>query len=189
MTREIAVLFARRDSVYKQMLGCDVWDKDRDATHWPGGCSVVAHPPCRAWCRLRMFAKPEIGEKELALFAVEQVRHWGGVLEHPAFSSLWNVAGLPRRLERDCYGGWTLAVPQFWWGHRAAKPTWLYIVGVEPSELPEIPLVLGEPSHVVSTRKRVGHRPHLHKAEREKTPPAFAAFLCEVARRVLPVRR
>lgn len=33
----VAVLFARRDSIYKSMAGCDVFDIDRDARSWKGG--------------------------------------------------------------------------------------------------------------------------------------------------------
>jgi len=42
---------------------------------------------------------------------------------------------------------------------------------------------LNWPTHVVQTRKRVNHRPHLPKAEREHTPLAFALWLCDLARR------
>lgn len=55
--RQIAVLFARQDSIYKTLPGCDVWDIERDARKWPGGCPVVAHPPCRAWGRLRLYGQ------------------------------------------------------------------------------------------------------------------------------------
>jgi hypothetical protein len=47
--RQVAILFARKDSIYKTMPGCDVWDIDRDARNWPGGAPIVGHPPCRAW--------------------------------------------------------------------------------------------------------------------------------------------
>lgn len=180
-TGNVAILFARRDSNYKELPGCDVWDIERDARRWPGGAPVVAHPPCRAWGRLRHFANPREGEKELALWAVDQVRRFGGVLEHPCASTLWPVAGLPAPGERDAWGGWTLPIHQNWWGHRAEKATLLYIVGCEPSDIPAIPLVLGEPSHVVQSRKRIGSRPHISKAEREHTPPAFAKWLVELA--------
>jgi len=181
--RRIAILFARSDSNYKSLPGCDVWDAERDAIRWPGGSPVVAHPPCRAWGRLRTFAKPRPDEKQLALWAVDQVRKFGGVLEHPAYSTLWGAKALPKYQERDEFGGWTLPISQMWWGHRAEKMTWLYIVGCAPVDVPAIPLVLGEASHVVQSRKRNDHRPHITKAEREHTPPALAEWLCELARR------
>lgn len=49
----VAALFVRADSVYKTMPGVDAWDEARDARGWPGGCAVVAHPPCRLWGKLR----------------------------------------------------------------------------------------------------------------------------------------
>lgn len=190
---EVAVLFARSDSVYKGLPGCDVWDMERDARKWPGGASVVAHPPCRAWGRLRKLAKPRPDEKELALFAVAQVRAWGGVLEHPAWSSLWPEAGLPLPGERDGWGGWTLPIAQQWFGHKAEKLTFIYVVGVSPQDVPPVPLVLGRASHVIAgsgrfsdgrRRKKgdVGWRPEVTPAEREHTPKPLAIWLCDVAR-------
>lgn len=78
VAQTVAVLFARRNSIYKTLPGCDVWDIERDARLWPGGMPVVAHPPCRAWGQLRHFARPVPGERELAILAVDQVRRWGG---------------------------------------------------------------------------------------------------------------
>lgn len=190
----VAVLFARGDSNYKALPGCDVWDAERDARRWPGGAAVVAHPPCRAWGRLRHFAKPRPDEKALALFAVDQVRRWGGVLEHPANSTLWAEAGLPVPGQRDEFGGWTLPVVQSWWGHKAEKATWFYIVGVEPGEIPALPLVLGEASHVIAQCKTLadgsrvtkGHpkwRPEVTKAEREHTPAPLCVWLVDLARK------
>jgi hypothetical protein len=187
----VAVLFARSDGVYAS-LGADVYTADRDARSFPGGKPVVAHPPCRAWGYLRRFAKPLPGEKELALFAVEQVRKEGGVLEHPYKSTLWDAAGLPPiGGERDAWGGYTICFPQWWLGHRAEKTSLFYIVGVEPDELPPLPLRLGEPEFVVQSRKRSGYRPHIPKRERELTPAPMAAWLLEVAgkarvRRITP---
>ncbi len=184
---DIAILFAREDSIYKQIAGLDVYDKKRDARTYPGETPVIAHPPCRAWGRLRFFAKnvpPD--EKALAIFAVEQVRKYGGVLEHPYGSLLWDACGLPKPGERDTYNGWTLSMPQFWFGHRADKLTLFYIVGCEPVNVPPIPLKLGEPTHVVQTRKRKDPRPHLQKKEREQTPLALAYWLIELARKCAP---
>ena len=185
----VTILFARSDSVYKTLPGCDVYDAERDARTWPGGSPVVAHPPCRAWGRLRHFARPREGERELALWAVGQVRRWGGVLEHPAASTLWTAAGLPAPGGRDSFGGFTLAVSQWWWGHRADKLTWLYVCGVGPGEVPAIPYRIGEPEYVVQSRKRAGHRPHISKAEREHTPVELARWLVALAGKAVAPQR
>lgn len=194
MTSPVAVLFARADSVYKSLPGCDVYDIERDARTYAGSAPIVAHPPCRAWGILRALAKPRPDEKALAPWAVEQIRRNGGVLEHPKASTLWPHMGLPAIGERDEFGGWTLPIFQCWWGHRAEKATLLYIVGCEPADIPEIPIVLGEPTHVVTRsgrrvdgsrirRGEPGYRPEISKAEREHTPAELAAWLVELARR------
>lgn len=182
---KIAVLFARSDSIYHQ-LNADVWDVNRDARQFPGGVQVIAHPPCRAWGRLRTFAKPAPHEKDLARFAVAQVRRWGGVLEHPAGSTLWQDQNLPPPGQRDRFGGWTLAAPQKWWGHQCEKPTWFYIVGCVPTCIPRMPISIHEATHVIQSRKRTDYRPHVSKADRERTPQALAAWLIELAARCVP---
>lgn len=185
----ITVLFARSDSIYKTFQGCDVFDIDRDALNWQGGSPVVAHPPCRAWGQLRHWAKPQPGEKELAIWAVHQVRQYGGVLEHPARSTLWPEAGLPEPGDTDQWGGWTLVIDQNWWGHRARKRTRLYIVGCRPGDLPVMPLALGEAPCTLglySGRNRRKCRPSITKPEREATPEALAKWLVETARRCSP---
>lgn len=190
----IAVLFARQDSHYKALSGVDVWDAERDARRFAGGAAIVAHPPCRAWGRLRALANPRADERDLATWAVIQVRKNGGVLEHPAGSTLWPAAGLPAPGRVDEFGGWTLPISQRWWGHRAEKLTWLYIVGCIPSQIPLMPLVLGSASHIIgSSGRRVdgsrlhkgdaGWRPECTKAEREHTPHELALWLVELARR------
>lgn len=182
----VAVLFARSDSIYKSMPGCDVYDKDRDARNFKGGAKVVAHPPCRSWSRMRHFARPEPGEKELALLAIDFVRKNGGVLEHPASSSLFLNGHLPLPGQHDEFG-FTTCVDQYWWGHLARKRTWLYIVGVSARDLPVMPIVLGDAEFVCcgvgarSKRKKT----EISKAWRERTPVDFAHWLCEVARRAV----
>lgn len=191
----IAVLFARADSVYKAMPGLDVYDIYRDARSWAGGSPCIAHPPCRAWGGLSFLAKPRPDEKELATWAVDMVRRFGGILEHPERSKLWPEKGLPGPGLRDAFGGWTLPIWQSWFGHKADKAPRLYIVGIEPAQLPPIPLALGYGTHCVTkaprrkdgTRKRrgePGYRPELSKAAREHTPPALASWLVECARRI-----
>lgn len=184
----VAVLFARADSVYKQMPETDVYDIDRDARTYAGDSPVVAHPPCRAWGQLSHMAKPRPDEKDLARWSVALIRKVGGVLEHPKKSKLWADQALPAPGQRDEFGGFTFPIFQSWWGHKADKATLLYIVGIEPHELPPYPMSLGEASHVVSSSRRWyrGHtnlRPWITHAEREHTPPALAEWLVELARK------
>ncbi len=189
----VAVLFARRDSIYKEINGCDVWDIERDARKWGGGMPVVAHPPCRAWGSLRHFAKPRPDEKDLARQAVAWVRRWGGVLEHPFNSTLWLDQALPQNGQRDRWGGFTFSAPQFWWGHPANKATKFYICGVSPAEIPAPMFALGTAQFAVSGggskfRKLRGwkDKPTMNKSLNEVTPPALAHWLVELARRCEP---
>ena len=178
----VSVLFARADSHYKELAGVDVWDMERDARKWPGGTPVIAHPPCRAWGRLRQFAKPRADEKELAIQAVATVRRFGGVLEHPAESSLWIDQRLPRPGEfPDEFGGWTMEIQQYHWGHRAEKATWLYIVGCAPTDIPPKPHRDGRATHCIRPTRKHPRLPSVTKAEREHTPPALAAWMVALA--------
>lgn len=196
--KQVAVLFARHNSIYKMMAGCDVWDRKRNALDWPGGAPIVAHPPCRAWGNLKHLAKPRDGEHKLALWAICQIRIWGGVMEHPFLSGIWK-AGLPEHGARDAFGGWVFSAPQHWWGHRAEKKSRFYVVGCEPADMPPIPLKLGEAPCVFSTSGRrrdgsrlrpgdEGYRPEIRKSEREHTPAELAVWLVEVARRCRGMR-
>lgn len=183
----IAVLFARSDSIYKGIPGCDVFDIDRDALTFSGGMPVIAHPPCRSWGRLAHMAKPRPGERELAPWAVDQIRKWGGVLEHPVSSRLWKEKPLPGPGERDEFGGFSIVVPQFWFGHRCEKMTYLYICGMEPRDLPEIGFRLGEPEYVImKSRNNYRRKKVVDKPEREKTPEPFAHFLIDIASQCRP---
>ena len=133
-----------------------------------------------------MFAKPRPDERNLARLAVALVREFGGVLEHPERSALWPAQGLPEVGERDKWGGWTLVIDQHWWGHKARKRTKLYIVGVEPGQIPDMPMRLGKAEYVVGDVGRASRgddRPEISKAEREHTPPDLAEWLVELARR------
>lgn len=169
---KIAVLYARKQSIYKKLC-CDVWDKERDARLYRGRGPVVAHPPCRAWGRLKAFAKPEPGERDLAPLAVDVVRRNGGILEHPEGSTLWREKDMPRPVEgKDAFGGYTVLINQSDFGHRAQKATWLYIVGIDIPDLPRAPVELGFPDRLVT---------QLGRAAREATPERLARWLVEVA--------
>jgi hypothetical protein len=178
----ISVLFVAKNSVYKT-LGVDCWDEDRDAMKWPGGNQIVAHPPCRLWSLwMRQFSTAPITEKACARFSVGKVRRWGGVIEHPACSTLWDEMRLPKPGSSDQWGI-SIAVKQFWWGHRAEKATWLYICGC--SDIPEIPFKIGEADAHCCWSNRVKNRNmrRLSKDQRNATPPEFAKWLIAVAER------
>ena len=178
------MLFAMTPSIYDELAGVEVYNKERDARSFRGGVPIVAHPPCAQWGRLKAFARKDEDEKALAPWAVDQLREWGGVLEHPVGSSLWREKSLPAPGVRDEFGGFTLPVHQNWFGHRARKPTLLYIVGVEPRDVPAMPLSIAPPTATIETeiRGRPGALPAVSRAERSATPLAFAEWLVAVAR-------
>jgi hypothetical protein len=123
--------------------------------------------------------------------ALESVRKFGGVLEHPAFSKAWDRYNLKRPptggqwIQADEYG-WTCYVEQSRYGHPAKKATWLYAVRVRLPDLLWGSVTDREVTAYVSwcgnrtlkheTRKRVG------KKKASSTPPAFRDVLLEMAR-------
>lgn len=98
---KVAILCASPRSIYKTFNDVEVFDKFRDARTFDGTIPVVAHPPCRAWSAFcRHQAKPEDGEKELGPLCVAHLIRCGGVLEHPAYSRLFDECNLPKPGER-----------------------------------------------------------------------------------------
>lgn len=160
-------------------LDVDCWDKERDATLYRGPGPVIAHPPCGPWGR---YAWKSQEDPSTAVIAAHQVQRWGGVLEHPADSKMWRELGLPRPGESGMVGE-TIAVRQCDWGHRAEKPTWLYIVG-RSGPLPAMPAP--QPAPDAPKPYRSGRQPRgvletLSKRQRRLTPPAFAEWLVALA--------
>lgn len=188
--KKVAVLFARQDSIYKTMSECDVWDIERDARNYAGELPIVGHPPCRAWGALSHMArvKPRPDEKALAPYCVQQIRKYGGVLEHPKGSKLWKTLGLPEPEEfPDAFGGFTLLVDQYDWGHIAHKATRLYICGCAISDLPGLPKKnLAPTKWSIAGESKNGGVKGTHRISdkmREATPPDFAKWLVETASR------
>jgi len=179
--RTVAALYVDPRGPYPRMPGVDCWDEARDARLYAGPHPVVAHPPCAHYGRLRHLATKD--DADCAPLAVEQVRRFGGVLEHPRGSVLWELCGmaLPGHLP-DAHGGISLDVNQCDWEHVAQKGTWLYLVGVRPEAYPRMPR--RAPTHVVTTSRRTRGRrlPEMKKTERHITPPLFAEFLVSLAR-------
>lgn len=195
LATDVAVLFVDPRGPYPARV--ERWyDEERDARRYTGGLPVVAHPPCGPWGNLRHLYQA-IGDRDHAPFAIGVVRRTGGVLEHPARSELWSEVGLPRPGDPpDDVGGYTILVNQVNWGHVARKPTWLYILGCSTENLPQVPPDR-QPTHWVSGFRWTGDgRPNRARSDaapahikicsaeqRRRTPPAFADWLIEVARR------
>jgi hypothetical protein len=187
---DVAALYIDPRGPYPKLAGVECWDEKRDARNYAGPWPVVAHPPCGPWSAMRHLAFKTEAIVSCAPRAVEQVRRWGGVLEHPARSTLWRAAGLPLPGELpDVFGGITIEVRQCDWGHVAEKLTWLYLVGGKPTGY-RWP-ARREPTHWIS-----GHRyrkstsggvmplniKQCSAEQRRRTPPAFAEFLVALAR-------
>lgn len=186
----VAALFLLRNSIYQSLPGVECYDRKRDALTFSGGMPLVAHPPCRLWGRLRHFSTADPKEKDLALWTVDMIRRWGGVLEHPCGSKLWEHRTLPHPGQGlDSHQGYSLSLDQYWFGHRAPKRTWLYICGVRRRDLPRMPIRLGPARHLVTTSGPYRSGIEITRRERSATPPAFAEWLVEVARRTSPYHK
>jgi hypothetical protein len=153
---DLSALFVCRSSPYLS-LGVDCFDFQRDALSYAGSGLVIAHPPCRAWGRYKSIAKPLPGEKDLALWALDLVRLNGGVLEHPASSSLWSYLRP---------GETTLLIRQADFGHRAEKLTRLFY-----ALMPRVPLFPDPASGPFRPVELMGRQ------ERERTPFPLAQWL------------
>jgi hypothetical protein len=200
----IAALFVETDGCYFGLDGVDPWDQARDARKYAGPWPVVAHPPCQRWGRFwhGSTRKPhqfKLGDDDgCFLAALEAVRMWGGVLEHPADSHAWEHFGLtpPKRFagwQTSGSGHFTCYVEQGHYGHMSRKPTWLYAVG---TALPELDWSKGEQRLHPTALARYGYEKARrigmtamvggkHKTRiRNATPPAFRDVLLSIARSV-----
>ncbi len=183
MIDSVSVLFVDPKGPYPSLVR-DWWDASRDARAYAGPNPVVAHPPCGPWSSLRHLSQETT--KDCALYALAAVRRWGGVLEHPKGSTLFDVMQLPKPGKLpDAYGGRTYEVSQCDWGHVARKRTWLYVVGnpvFPPTPAPRAP------THWVSGVQTAGARgkppPGIKicsAEQRRRTPRYFAEWLVMVA--------
>lgn len=203
----IAALFVAAGGCYFGIEGVDPWDVRRDARKYVGPFPVVAHPPCARWCRLaglveaRQAAHAQLRLDENMVTvkrgadggcfaaALQHVRTFGGVLEHPEASAAWPFFGLRRPPYRggwvaaDAAGGMTCRVEQGHYGHRARKGTWLYAFGV-----PELPALIwgrsGATARVSDARRTDRTVELMATRERLATPPAFRDLLISIAESV-----
>lgn len=199
--RTVAALYVQAGGAYYGLEGVDPWDEERDARLYRGPHPVVAHPPCSRWCRLAGLVEARWGHRrgeDGGCFeaALEAVRTWGGVLEHPAYSDAWAHFGIARPdrrggWQRTMCGGWTCQVEQGRYGHPAKKATWLYAHGVD--EPPELRWGFSRDQKSTALVSWCGNRvksgesrPRVGKAAASKTPPAFREVLLDLARASSP---
>lgn len=204
----IAALFVDPKGIYAGREDVDIWDETRDARTYAGPWPVVAHPPCARWSRYwhggpSVEVRRTLGDDGGCFAsALDSVRRWGGVIEHPEASHAWHRFGLvaPPRwgpwVSADFLGGWTCCVEQGHYGHRSRKATWLYVSGCVPPRLrwgrSVAQIRMDEEFHSAEERRRAirtGACQRMSKKERAATPPAFAEALLEIARSALTPQR
>ena len=206
----IAALYVETEGAYFGLPNVEPWDEARDARRYTGPLPVVAHPPCQRWGRFwhgstrkpHQFAKGDDGGCFKA--ALDAVRQFGGVIEHPADSHAWEAFDIPRPPRS---GGWVSAtIPWTWtccvyqgkYGHFSGKPTWLYVSGVRWEDLPELrwgkveqrihPVALAK--HGYEKARRIGMMAMVGGKDktriRNATPPEFRDLLMAIARSAKP---
>ena len=199
----VAALYVEPNGAYYGLPDVDPWDEARDARTYAGPHPVVAHPPCERWGRFWHGSTRKPHQFKLGddggcfAAALDAVRRFGGILEHPADSRAWsrfNLNAPPREggwIVADFYGGWTCYVEQGFYGHLSRKGTWLYACGVE---LPELIWGEGEQRlHPIALQRygyekarRIGMMAMVggkHKKRiRNTTPEAFRDLLLSIAR-------
>lgn len=207
MPPTVAALYVLTDGPYAGREDVDLWPEERDARLYAGPWPVVAHPPCARWGRyysggpmLARTPRAKKGGDDAGCFAaaLEAVRGWGGVLEHPEGSHAWRFFKLPKPPRaggwvRGICGGWSCCVEQGHYGHTARKATWLYLCGVY--ELPDLAWgssagqkKMEEGFHTNAERRAaraagVVAPKRITDRERMLTPEPFAELLLDIARK------
>lgn len=190
----IACLFVEKDSIYKTIPECDCYDIERDAMTYRGNYPVIAHPPCQLWGALAHVNYKRWGGEHNRpgndggkfKFALEAVKRFGGVLEHPARSGAWSAYWLtkPRRAgwQKTIDGGWVCEVWQSAYGHKANKATWLYLVGSpEPTVWKRVIGIYQVGFH--DQRGKDRNKPTISKKDANATPKDFALYLVGLAKK------
>ena len=178
LREDVAALYVDPRGPYPKLV-THWWDETRDARTYAGPWPVVAHPPCGPWSKLRHLCTQQ--DATCGPAAVQQVRRWGGVLEHPEHSQLWAHCGLPLPGELGDGFGRTHRVEQVAWGHPCVKPTWLYVVGVPDDVVRAGIRTGGKATHCVCTGPGFTRIPVASKPMKRRTPHAFAEWLLDIA--------
>lgn len=201
--RAVAALYVEPQGCYVGMPGVDPWDEARDARQYAGPHPVVAHPPCQRWGRFwhgstRKPHQYKLGDDGGCFrAALDAVKRWGGVLEHPAHSKAWDVYALRKPSTGagwqwdTLHQVWVCYVEQGHYGHMSRKPTWLVANVPAP---PEMNWSKGEQRLPAWMIERYGYEKARRigvvamvggkdkTAIRNATPPAFRDLLLSIAR-------
>lgn len=190
----IAALFVQEGGCYFGIDGVDPWGIQRDARLYKGPSPVVAHPPCQLWGAMASVNYARWGGEHnkpgndggCFASALDSVRRFGGVLEHPAKTRAWSAHGLTKPndigWQRAGCGGWVCEVWQSAYGHRANKATWLYYIGANRPEELDWSRPIG--SHQIGFHDQRGparNKPTLGKKEANATPLKFRDVLISLA--------
>jgi hypothetical protein len=129
-------LYVEKGGIYYEIPDVDQWPEDRDARGYNGPFPVVAHPPYQRWSSLAKLCESKYGikaEQDGGCFehALNCVRKFGGVLEHPSRSLAFKKYLLPTPTKFGVWeywpddNSWTIQFNQSTYGHKSQKPTWL----------------------------------------------------------------
>ena len=191
---KIAALFVQVDGAYWNRPEIDAWPEARDARRYAGPMPVVAHPPCQLWGAMAAVNYARWGGEHnkpgndggCFAAALESVRRFGGVLEHPAKTRAWAAHGLAKPAaigwQRTIDGGWVCEVWQSAYGHRANKATWLCYNGANPPF--ELRWDRPKGTHQIGfhdKRGKAANKPTLGKREANATPLEFRDELLRLA--------
>ena len=191
---KIAALYVQENGAYWNLQNVDAWPEARDARRYTGPLPVVAHPPCQLWGAMANVNYARWGgdhnrpgnDGGCFAAALDSVRRFGGVLEHPAKTKAWAAHGLAQPAgigwQRTIDGGWVCEVWQSAYGHRANKATWLYYYGTNPPF--ELRWDRPAGTHQIGfqdQRGKAANKPTLGKREANATPLEFRDELLRLA--------
>lgn len=190
---KIAALFVQPDGCYAGDASIDAWPEQRDARRYSGALPVVAHPPCQLWGPMAAVNFKRWGGEHnrpgndhgCFASALESVRKFGGVLEHPKATRAWAAHDLSKPVGigwQPCGEGWVCEVWQSAYGHRANKATWLYYQGRQKPF--DLDWSRPQGSHQIGfqdQRGKAANKPTLNKREANATPPLFKQVLIDLA--------
>lgn len=191
---KVAALYVETNGCYFGLPGVDPYDEARDARLYRGPHPVVAHPPCQRWGAMAFVNYARWGGEHnrpgndggCFKAALDAVRRYGGVLEHPKNSRAWAAYGLVKPSGKGWKQsdiGFVCEVWQSAYGHRANKATWLYYVGHRrPLELDWSRPVGSHQIGYHDQRGKAANKPTLSRREANATPVAFRDALIGLAR-------